>query len=249
MSSAQSWCARPPRSRPRPSWRAPRRSSRPGLLMGLESSSARAEQMARQLLLFDRLMEPPELIERIDSVTAEAVRALAAKLVSGSQPSVAVVGAGRKGQGFARMAAERVARGSGAARDVRRATGRMHGLPEIHFRNRWRGRGPRPGGVAAPPGDGRLRGLGRAERHEPPAPDALGAAVVARRADALRLPSAPAPVSARAAGGPGLRLPRLSPGAMRRCSAGSASATCGAASRRRPRSATGSARRTSAAAT
>ncbi|MBO0741088.1 MAG: insulinase family protein, partial [Hyphomicrobiaceae bacterium] len=38
-----------------------------GLLMGLESSSARAEQMARQLLLFDRLMEPPELIERIDA--------------------------------------------------------------------------------------------------------------------------------------------------------------------------------------
>jgi predicted Zn-dependent peptidase len=81
-----------------------------GLLMGLESSSARAEQMARQLLLFDRLMQPPELIERIDAVTAEAVRELAAKVVSGSGPSVAVVGAGRKGQGFAQMAAERVAK-------------------------------------------------------------------------------------------------------------------------------------------
>ena len=79
-----------------------------GLLMGLESSSARAEQMARQLLLFDRLIEPPELIERIDAVTAEAVRELAAKLVSGAPPSVAVVGAGRKGEAFARTAAERV---------------------------------------------------------------------------------------------------------------------------------------------
>ena len=69
--------------------------------MGLESSSARAEQMARQLLLFDRLIEPPELIERIDAVTAEAVRELAAKLVSGAPPSVAVVGAGRKGEAFA----------------------------------------------------------------------------------------------------------------------------------------------------
>ncbi|HZT49984.1 MAG TPA: pitrilysin family protein [Hyphomicrobiaceae bacterium] len=78
-----------------------------GLLMGLESSSARAEQMARQLLLFDRLMDAPELIERIDSVTAEDVRDLAAKLVSGSPPSVAVVGAGRKGEAFARRAAER----------------------------------------------------------------------------------------------------------------------------------------------
>jgi predicted Zn-dependent peptidase len=79
-----------------------------GLLMGLESSSARAEQMARQLLLFDRLIEPPELIERIDAVTAEAVRELAAGLVSGAPPSVSVVGAGRKGEAFARTAAERV---------------------------------------------------------------------------------------------------------------------------------------------
>jgi len=82
-----------------------------GLLMGLESSSARAEQMARQLLLFDRLIDAPELIERIDGVTAEAVRELAAKLVSGSPASVAVVGAGRKGEAFARMAAERVTHG------------------------------------------------------------------------------------------------------------------------------------------
>jgi predicted Zn-dependent peptidase len=82
-----------------------------GLLMGLESSSARAEQMARQLLLFDRLIEPPELVERIDAVTADAVQNLAASLVSGLPPSVAVVGAGRKGQSFAQMAAERVARG------------------------------------------------------------------------------------------------------------------------------------------
>jgi predicted Zn-dependent peptidase len=81
-----------------------------GLLMGLESSSARAEQMARQLLLFDRLMGPAELIERIDAVTAEAVRELAAQIVTASLPSVAVVGAGREGLSYARMAAERVAR-------------------------------------------------------------------------------------------------------------------------------------------
>jgi predicted Zn-dependent peptidase len=80
-----------------------------GLLMGLESSSARAEQMARQLLLFDRLIEPPELIALIDAVTTEAVRDLAANLVTASPPSVTVVGAGRKGQTYARMAAERVA--------------------------------------------------------------------------------------------------------------------------------------------
>jgi predicted Zn-dependent peptidase len=70
--------------------------------------------MARQLLLFDRLIEPAELIERIDQVTAEGVRELAAGLVSGSLPSVAVVGAGRKGEAFAQRAVERVANAAGA---------------------------------------------------------------------------------------------------------------------------------------
>ena len=50
-----------------------------GLLMGLESSSARAEQMARQLLLFDRLIDTPELVERIEGVSPEAVRTLASQ--------------------------------------------------------------------------------------------------------------------------------------------------------------------------
>ena len=59
-----------------------------GLLMGLESSSARAEQMARQLLLFDRLIDTTEIVDRIESVTAEAVRELAAKLIG----DVAAVG-------------------------------------------------------------------------------------------------------------------------------------------------------------
>ena len=52
--------------------------------------------MARQLLLFDRLIDTPELVERIEGVSAEAVRTLAAKLVTGTRPSVAIVGAGRK---------------------------------------------------------------------------------------------------------------------------------------------------------
>jgi predicted Zn-dependent peptidase len=79
-----------------------------GLLMGLESSSARAEQMARQLLLFDRLIGTPELVDRIDNVSADAVRTLAARLMTAGRPSVAVVGAGRRGQSYARMA-ERMA--------------------------------------------------------------------------------------------------------------------------------------------
>lgn len=79
-----------------------------GLLMGLESSSARAEQMARQLLLFDRLMDTPELVERIEGVTGDAIRTLAAKLVTQAPPSVTIVGAGGKGEDYARLA-ERMA--------------------------------------------------------------------------------------------------------------------------------------------
>jgi predicted Zn-dependent peptidase len=75
-----------------------------GLLMGLESSWARAEQMGRQLLLFDRLMEPAEIVERIEAVTAEGARELAARLLTGGPASVAIVGAGRKGEGYARQA-------------------------------------------------------------------------------------------------------------------------------------------------
>jgi len=80
-----------------------------GLLMGLESSSARAEQMARQLLLFDRLIGTAELVDRIESVTAEATRTLASHLVKDARPSVAVVGAGRKGETLASTAAAMVA--------------------------------------------------------------------------------------------------------------------------------------------
>ena len=62
-----------------------------GLLMGLESSSARAEQMARQLLLFDRLIDTAELVERIEAVTADDVRALAGQAAWAN----AAVGRGR----------------------------------------------------------------------------------------------------------------------------------------------------------
>ena len=79
-----------------------------GLLMGLESSGARAEQMARQLLLFDRLIGTPELIARVDGVSAEATRELAESIVTHSAASVAVVGAGRQGETYARLA-ERLA--------------------------------------------------------------------------------------------------------------------------------------------
>lgn len=72
-----------------------------GLLMGLESSSARAEQMARQLLVAGRLIGVDELIGRVDAVTPEAIRQLAETMVLQSVASVAVVGAGKRSRGFA----------------------------------------------------------------------------------------------------------------------------------------------------
>jgi len=64
--------------------------------------------MARQLLLFDRLMDTAEIVDCIEAVSAEAVREMAAKLFLDNRPSVAVVGAGRKGKDYAEMA-ERMA--------------------------------------------------------------------------------------------------------------------------------------------
>lgn len=77
-----------------------------GLLMSLESSVARAEQMARQLLAFDRLLTVEELMERVDVVTPEAVRNIAAKLITGSPMSVALVGAGERTHAYATLAGQ-----------------------------------------------------------------------------------------------------------------------------------------------
>jgi predicted Zn-dependent peptidase len=85
-----------------------------GMLMGLESSSARAEYMARQLLLFDKLIDTKEVIARIEAVTPEDIRMLAARLLT-SKPSITIVGAGREGTKYATMA-ERMVLEEAAAR-------------------------------------------------------------------------------------------------------------------------------------
>lgn len=65
--------------------------------------------MARQMLAFDRLLPADELIGRVEEVTPEAVRDIAASLVTGSPLSFALVGAGERGQAYASLA-EPVAR-------------------------------------------------------------------------------------------------------------------------------------------
>jgi predicted Zn-dependent peptidase len=76
-----------------------------GLMMGLESSAARAEQMARQLLFHGRLIDKTELIEKVDAVTSDNVRELLQGMIVGV-PTSAVVGAGEKSQDHARNASE-----------------------------------------------------------------------------------------------------------------------------------------------
>jgi len=72
-----------------------------GLLISLESSSARAEQMARQMLAFGRLLPPEELIERVEEVSAEGIRAMAERVLRSRPPSLAIVGAGRRSEEYA----------------------------------------------------------------------------------------------------------------------------------------------------
>jgi predicted Zn-dependent peptidase len=79
-----------------------------GLLISLESSSARAEQMARQLLVYDRLLTPRELIERVDAVTPDRVCAFAQRMVGSSRPVCSVVGAGKRSQHWAELASRQL---------------------------------------------------------------------------------------------------------------------------------------------
>jgi predicted Zn-dependent peptidase len=66
-----------------------------GLLMALESCSARAEQLARHILAYGRPQTVEELVARIDAVTAESARNAARALLSRSRPAVVALGSGR----------------------------------------------------------------------------------------------------------------------------------------------------------
>lgn len=63
-----------------------------GLLMSLESSAARAEQIARQTLVFDRVLPTGEMMEWIDGVGAAELRDLAGEIISGAPVTLSAVG-------------------------------------------------------------------------------------------------------------------------------------------------------------
>ena len=62
-----------------------------GLLTGLESSGARSEQIARQILIYGRLLSTEELTERVDRVEAKDLQALLEGMLA-SPVSLATVG-------------------------------------------------------------------------------------------------------------------------------------------------------------
>ena len=63
-----------------------------GLLMSLESSGARAEQLARQTLAFGAPLAIDEVIAKIDAVSGDAVQFLAKKVFDGCSPTLASTG-------------------------------------------------------------------------------------------------------------------------------------------------------------
>ena len=61
------------------------------VLMSLESTSARAERLARHLTIFDRIIPVEEMAQRIDAVSADDIRRTAERILS-SPPTVTAMG-------------------------------------------------------------------------------------------------------------------------------------------------------------
>jgi predicted Zn-dependent peptidase len=66
-----------------------------GLLMALESSSARAEQLARQIMAYGRPLPLSEIVAKIEAVTVDSARAAGRALIARSRPAIAALGPGR----------------------------------------------------------------------------------------------------------------------------------------------------------
>ena len=62
------------------------------VLMGLESCSAVSEDLARQLLCFDRWVPVEEVVAKIDAVDAAAVQRVGIELLGRGEPTLAAVG-------------------------------------------------------------------------------------------------------------------------------------------------------------
>ncbi|MFS8038738.1 M16 family metallopeptidase [Xanthobacter sp. AM11] len=80
-----------------------------GLLAALESSGARADQLARQILGFGRVIPVEEIVARVDAVDVGAVRRAAQALIARGRPTLTAIGP-KGGLDPAARAAERLQR-------------------------------------------------------------------------------------------------------------------------------------------
>ncbi len=65
---------------------------RASLMMAMESPAARAGQIARQMMIYGRCLTSDEIVARIDAVSAEDVRRVAAQVFRSGRPSLTAVG-------------------------------------------------------------------------------------------------------------------------------------------------------------
>lgn len=63
-----------------------------GILMALEATSSRMEQLGRQLLMFDRVIPVSEITANIDAVAPVDVASVAHKIMESANPSIAAIG-------------------------------------------------------------------------------------------------------------------------------------------------------------
>ena len=63
-----------------------------GMLMGLESASSRVERLARMLIIWNRIPSLDEVVQKIDAVSLEDVRAFASNILLDKKPSLATYG-------------------------------------------------------------------------------------------------------------------------------------------------------------
>lgn len=63
-----------------------------GLLMALESSGARVEQLARQMIIHGRVIPIEEIVSKVDAVTVASARAAGRAMIERGRPAVAALG-------------------------------------------------------------------------------------------------------------------------------------------------------------
>lgn len=81
-----------------------RTQSKAGVLMSLESTAARCEQLGQQMLVFGRPIPVAEITERIEAVDKAAIERVAARLTRG-RPTFAAIGPLSRVEAFEAMAA------------------------------------------------------------------------------------------------------------------------------------------------